>query len=300
MNWDDLRYFLSIARAGSLAGAARRLGVNHSTVYRRLNALERSLAVRLFDRHPEGYALTGAGTDILATAEQIENQFADVETRLRGRDFALSGHVRITTAPNLAYAYLPDLLADFGKHYPQIQVEVAVGDTDYDLRRREADIALRATPNPPDFLIGRPIAALPWFACASPDYLARFGTPKTETDLANHRLIGADDGFARLTVFDWVRRTFPSDSVMLTCNDLSSMAAMADRSLGVAFLPADLHRDGLTRLMPVCPAATGQLWLLTHPDLRRVLRVRALMQFMVEHLRADSRLAPFLIPAVPE
>jgi DNA-binding transcriptional LysR family regulator len=298
-DWNDLRYFLAIAHAGHLAGAARSLGVNHSTVFRRINAMEERLKVRLFDRLPDGYALTAAGADILDQAERIDEDFDALQRKLAGRDFELSGRVRLTTAPNLAAAYLPVILEEFEAEFPEVRIEISVSDSDYDLARREADLALRATTAPPDFLVGRRIASLPWIACASDRYLQQHGEPRGESDLAEHALIGADPGFARLTVFDWLRRSQPSSAIRYTCNDLRTMAALAQQGLGIALLPADMQHCDLKPLFRVCPEATGELWLLTHPDLRRVARIRALMSFLYDRLRADSRLKPFAAQSSP-
>src|SRR5258706_11350848 len=156
--WDDLRYLLAIARNRSLAGAARALAVNHSTVFRRLNAFERELGVRLFERLPEGYVPTVEGEEIRRQAEAIEASMHALERTVAGRDYRLSGEIRMTTAPSLASDYVAGYLAEFRQRYPEIRVEIAVGDHDFDLARREADIALRATLRLPEFLVGRRVA----------------------------------------------------------------------------------------------------------------------------------------------
>lgn len=290
-DWNDLRDVLAIARAGSLAGGARALGVNHSTLFRRLNACEARLGVRVFDRRAEGYVLTRAGEAIRAHAEVAENAVQELARQVAGRDFRLAGELRLTTAPSLATDYVAPLLPAFRKAYPDIRVELAVGDHDFDLARREADLALRATRQPPTYLVGRRLADLPWFAFAAPSYLRRRGTPATIDDLAGHDLIGADRSFQRVAVFEWLQRRFTDDRIVARSNDLNTMAALAEAGIGVALLPVDQnHRRRLRRLFRLDPRFTGGLWLLTHPDLRHTARVRALSDFLAEALRDDARL----------
>lgn len=289
-NWDDLRHLLAIGREGSLAGAARALGVNHSTVFRRLNSAEQRLGVRLFDRRPEGYAPTAAGEEVLRQAQRITESIEAIERAAVGRDFRLTGTVRLTTAANLAVDYVAPLLPEFLAVYPDVRVEIAVGDRDYDLARREADLALRATSQPPDYLVGRKVCELAWWVCASPTYLSRARAPLSMQHLGEHALIGAEASFLRLPIFGWLQARYGDAPILARANDLNTMAALARAGLGLALLPSDQVRDGLTRVCPVEPAFPAALWLLTHPDLRRTARVRAFIDFLYERLRADPRL----------
>ncbi len=291
LDWNDLRYFLAIAATGTLAGAARRLGVNHSTVFRRLNALEERLAVRLFDRLPQGYVLTAEGDEVRRHAQQVDDAVNALDRAVAGRDFRLGGSIRVTTPAKIATDYLVHYLPEFAERYPDIQVEVAVGDHDFDLTRREADVALRATANPPEFLVGRPVADLPWYVCASKGFIARHGRPRDMSEVGRFPLIGADESFRRLAVFAWQHRAYPRERIVMRANHLGVMAAMAMQGLGLAFLPVDQYDPELQHLFPVEPQFTGQLWLLTHPDLRQVARVRVFMDFLHGKLRADPRLA---------
>lgn len=290
-DWNDLRYLLAIARGGSLAAAARALGVNHSTVFRRLNAFEQALGARLFERLPEGYVPTAAGERVRQHAEQAEAALLALERTAAGGDYRLSGDIRMTTAANLAHDYVAPAVAAFRERYPDIRVEIAVSDHDFDLNRREADLALRATAQPPEVLVGRRIATLRWHACASPAYLQRYGRPRDAGELAQHAQIGADAAFARLGVFAWQRRTVPPERIVVRASELNTMAALAEAGVGLALLPSDQVRPGLVRLFALDAAFDGALWLLTHPDLRHAARIRAFADFLYERLRADPRLA---------
>ncbi len=291
-DWNDLRFFIAIAESGNLARAAARLRVNHSTVFRRLQALEVRLGVRLFERLPEGYLLTGAGEQALKDARAAEAAVSDLQRKIAGKDVSPAGLVRLTTAPKLATDFVAPALGVMAQRHPDIRVELLVSDSDYDLGRREADLALRATDHPPEHLSGRKVTTVSWWVMAGEAYLERHAPPRSMAELADHALIGGDEGFDRLPVFRRLRREFASDRFTATSNDLSTMAAMARAGLGLAVLPMDQDGPGLVALFPLQPAYSSGLWLLTHPDLRRVARVRAAARFLFEHLRRDPRLAP--------
>lgn len=290
MNWNDIPLFLAIAESGTLAGAARKLGLNHSTIFRRLNALERTTGTRLFDRLPERYQLTPVGSALLEYAHSA-NACVDAFARLAaGADQELSGDVRLTTAPNLAVNYVPPALVKLKKRHPSVRVQIIVSDTDYDLSRREADLALRATSKPPDHLVGRRVVDLAWHLYASRAYLRRMGTPAAMSDLNEQDLIGADDSFGQLTVFRELHRRFDRDRFTATSNTLNTMAALARSGIGIALLPNDQIAPGLVRLFEFAPQQRSALWLLTHPDLRRVARIRAVSDALYDHIAADPKL----------
>lgn len=159
-NWDDLRVFLAVARAGSLSGAARALSVNHSTVFRRIGAFEAALGVRLFERQSDGYLLTPAGEELRDGALRIEEEIASLSRKVAGQDLRLSGAVRVTTIDMLAFGLLPRHLARFRDAYPGIEIELVVGNTMLNLSRREADVALRVGNTPPETLVGRRVGRL--------------------------------------------------------------------------------------------------------------------------------------------
>ena len=289
-DWNDLQVFLAIARGGSLAAASRQLGVNHSTVFRRLNTFEETLGVRLFERLPSGYALTAEGESIRDEAEAVEQSVLAIERRVAGRDLAMEGDVRITTPANLAREFLAPWLPELYARFPGIRIEIAASDDDFDLARREADIALRATPAPPDWLVGRELTRIRWWAYASPDYLAAHGRPDDAGALSGHDVIGADTAFQRLPAFAWLRETIPDARIRARAGDLMTMAALAEAGIGVCMLPGDQFSARLIRLFELDTRFDSGLWLLTHPDLRHVGRIKAVMDFLTEKLRADGRL----------
>ncbi|MCG8414009.1 MAG: LysR family transcriptional regulator [Pseudomonadales bacterium] len=270
MNWNDLAVFIAIADSGSLNGAAKQLGVNHSTVFRRLGELEASLNARLFERLPQGYVLTALGDRMLQLSRDAEDAINKIQLEIAGQELEPAGKVKVTTAPNLARTILPQALKQLRKSNPLITVEISVGDSDYDLNRREADIALRATPNPPDNLVGKQLMSLSWWVCSDgrkPRDL------KLSKQLQGANLIGADNSMMRLPVFRWLETNY-GDQIVARANDLSTMAALAQQGVGLAVLPSDQQERGLKRLFKASDFS-GQLWILTHPDLRFAPRIRA-------------------------
>lgn len=275
MNWNDLKVFMAIAEAGSLAGAARTLGQNHSTVFRRLNALESAVRTRLFDRLPTGYVLTPVGERMLELARRADDAIQTIDRDLAGRDLDPTGTVRLTTAPNLARTIVPTALKALRRSHPGITVEVAVGDSDYDLNRREADLALRATSHPPEHLVGRMVMSLDWWISGG-----QRSASLQKGDLAAADFIGAEQALMRLESFQWLEKHH-GDRIVARANDLSTMAALAKAGVGLALLPSDQRERGLRQLHRV-PGLTGELWLLTHPDLRNVRRIRAVWDALIE------------------
>ncbi len=186
LEWDDLRYVLAVASAGSLAGAARSLGVNHTTVLRRIDAFEKRLGLRLFERLPTGYVLTAGGEELIAAARRIDETVTTLERKLAGRDLRLSGTVRVTTTDTLMGSILPEILAEFRASHPGIQVEIAVSNLMFNLTKRDADVAIRPANDPPETLVGRRVAKIAFAIYGSARYLSKH---KAKT-LAEHQWVG--------------------------------------------------------------------------------------------------------------
>ncbi|MEJ8567656.1 LysR family transcriptional regulator [Elongatibacter sediminis] len=287
LDWDDLRVFNAIVGAGSLSGAAEQLGVNHSTVFRRLRRLEQSMGARLFDRLPQGYVLTTAGHTLAEHSGRIGEEIDTLELRLLGRDYRPSGTIRVTAPDNIAYNYLPRHFETFRARYPDIRIELIVGAASLDLSRREADIAVRATSKPPEHLVGRQVCRFAWSFYAAPAYLEAMGRVDEQSRLEGHRLIAAEGSLTRLPALQWIDRN-AAHQVVARCNTLNGIAALALSGLGIALLPDDQMRPGLERLFQLTPRVTSDLWVLTHPELRRTERIRLLMHHLSEELGDEN------------
>lgn len=279
-NWDDLRVFLAVARAGSLSGAARSLGVNHSTVFRRIAGFEEVLGVRLFERLPTGYALTPAGEETLRIVERVEEDVATLDRTVTGQDLRLSGTVRITATDMLAFWLLPDHLRRFRDSYPGIEVEIVVSNAALDLSRRETDIALRIGNTPPETLVGRRVGRLDFAVYGAPDYLAAH----PGADLAQHDWIGLDSAHAPLT--RRFEQFLPGVRPAVRSNSVACTVRLTKAGLGLAVLPCAIadQKPDLTRVADLPGTFSLDLWLLTHEDLRHTARIRAVLEFLTPAL----------------
>lgn len=286
-DWDDFRLVQAIAETGSLNGAADRLGLNHSTVFRRLGALEEQLGQKLFDRLRQGYEPTVVGADMAAQAERMSGSVAEFERRLAGCDPTPAGDLRVATNDTLATYVLPDLCAAFRARYAQVRLDLVVGNAASNLARREADVALRATAAPLDTLVGRKIAELRWAVYASPQTKERWPDP----DADDVPWIGYGDAMRALPVARALEERVPVERLVYRTSSIVGQVEAAAAGIGYAALPCfvgDRH-SAVARVGE--PYDTGRaLWLLTHPDLRQSARVRAFMDFFGEELAKRRRL----------
>lgn len=291
LDWNDLHYFNTVARTGSLAKAAQALGVTHSTVFRRINHLEETLSVRLFDRLPEGYRLTGLGEDMLQYSDQVATTVDDLQRMLDNRNDELSGAIRVTAPHNFAYHYLPPLIAQFQRQYPDIHIQLIASNADLNLSRREADLAIRATRTPPEHWVGQKLLSLGWAAYASADYVAAQGG--VISSLENQQLILAEPDLQHIAAFQWAENLLQQNKVVARCNDLMAMSGLAVHGAGIALLPDDQFKPELTRLFSLPTEFKSDIWILIHPDLRGCKRLMLFKQFVSERLCQDPVLSNY-------
>lgn len=289
LDWNDLRYVQAVADAGSLVRAARALGVNHTTVLRRIAALEEQLGVRLFERLPSGYALTAAGEEVVLVARQMGETVAGVERRLMGKDLRLTGTVRLATTDTLALTVLGPHLAAFARASPEVTIELTASNTMVSLTRRDADIALRPSKQPPENLVGRKCSEVAIGLYASPAYLER--TP-ARRELLDHTWVGPDESLSGTTIGRWMARELGGGKVALKADSLVVLREAALAGMGVSPLPCYLGdtAPGLRRVRPPVPELATELWLLTHEDLQRTARVRALLDHLALAMTAERDL----------
>jgi len=280
--WDDLRCVLAVARTGSLSGAARALGIEHSTVFRRLNAIEKQLGAKLFARSRSGYTPTANGELAAAAASAMEAEALAIERRMLGDDAQLSGVVRVATTELFAAYLLPPVLKGFLAEHPDIEVEVDVSSQAVDLTRREADMALRASLAPPDYLIGRDLGELR-YAIYGTSEIAR-AEPDTRT-LHSLPWLGFDESISYLTIARWQRQNLEKRP-RVRFNSLAPMLQAAAEGLGIAILPlfAADHHPRLARLGAALDQPRMNLWVLTHKEVHENARVRALARYLGKHL----------------
>ena len=288
MEWNDLRIVLAVSREGTLSGAARRLGVTHSTVFRRLGAIEEQMGARLFERFRDGYVPTPAGETAAAAAARLEDEVLTLERRLSGQDLKPSGIVRITTTDTLGTILIRNLPAMRAVH-PEIQFEIAISNAMANLTRREADIAIRPTPEPPEILVGRRIADIAHSIYGSPAYLSQH----EDKDLSAHDWIALDDALASTVIGRWIHENLRASHITCRVDALPTLRDAALAGLGLALLPCYLGdpASGLRRLTPKTLAEPrSALWLLTHDDLRRTGRIRATLDFLTKAFASERAL----------
>lgn len=284
--WDDFRLIDAVAATRSLPAAAGRLGLDHSTVFRRLNAIEATLGQPLFERHRSGYTLTPAGEEMAALAARVDEDITAVTRRLAGQAPAPSGEVRVATSDSLLSDLLMPMLARFRAANPAIRLDVVTGNAALNLSRRDADVAVRATDAPPDTLVGRRAARIAWalYGVAGAEH------PADPAESAHWVCLG--DNLSGLRVVRFAQAVVAPGRLAARFDTVLGLAHAVAADVGVGHLPCFIgdRWPGLVRLMPPDPAYASDLWLLTHPDLRHTPRVRALMDHLAEAIAAKRDL----------
>ncbi|MEO9819248.1 MAG: LysR family transcriptional regulator [Paracoccaceae bacterium] len=284
MQWDDARIFLAVAREGSMSGAAKRLGVQHSTVTRRIRGLEEKLATSLVERKTSGYVLTDAGQDLKQTAIRIENELLSFEDVVGGRDEDVAGELRVTAIANMASAVLMPCFARFSAAYPKIKLNIQVTNDSVRLSEREADVAIRQTNKPLETLIGARLATVASAVYGSRDYCAA-----VQSGSAAEEWIGVDCCDYHRT---WTKQAWPQAEHAFFVDETSLTLAALKQGLGVGFLPCflgDTDPD-LVRFRPPEQQHDLGLWLLYHRDLRNMKRVALFRDHMHQEIKQLSPL----------
>lgn len=288
--WDELQTFVAVCVSGSIAGAAAALGVNHSTVLRRIAALERNVGAPLFDRIQGRYRLSATGVGLHGRLGPMAERIGAAQRDLRGAENEMAGVIRLTTTDTLAHGLLMPPIEAFCRSHPAVQVQVIVNNQFLSLARREADLAIRGSNRPPDQLIGRHVGDIRTAPYASRSYLRSLGRQRR---LEAMDWIAPDETLAHLAQARWLARTIPPERVAMTVDSLVGMVQAVEHGLGAAMLLCPLAdaRAGLVRLAEPEAALDTQVWILSHPDMRQVARVRAFSQFLFDTLSRDPRLA---------
>jgi DNA-binding transcriptional LysR family regulator len=279
--WDEFRLVRIIAESRGLTGAAEVLGVNHSTVFRRLGQLEDTLQVKLFERHRTGYVLTTAGEEMAALAERMDEDVAAFTRRLAGQSIAPAGELRVTTNDSLLVHLLTPIFAEFTRAYPEIRLDVVLANQALNLSKRDADVAIRATDNPPETLVGRRVATIAWAL-----YAHRADVPDPSAvdliDLFAKRWVSLGDNLAGLKVTRYIAEHVAPEHIVYRVNTVLGLAEAIGARAGLGPLPCFIagQNPDLVRLAPPREDFSAGLWVLTHPDLRHAARVRAFLDFV--------------------
>lgn len=281
LSWDDLQYILAVRRHGSLANAAKALGLNKSTVGRRIAALEAELGVALTERGPLGYDLTSAGRTATTVAEQMERLVNELIAEVGGIDESASGTVRVTVPHWVAERLIIPSLPELRSAHPRLDVDLITTDDVLNLSRREADIAIRNQRPTQQSLSVQKVGIIAFGMYASPEYLKRHGTPHDRGDFEGHQLIAYQGAVAYVRAYRWTNSL--SCPIAFRASDATSMLKAVSAGLGIGVLPSFITNgaENVVCLNEVGPPEPEVIWLVTHPDTRDIARVRVVAQWLL-------------------
>jgi len=280
LTWSDFQTVLAISRHGSVARAFAPLGMTHSTLLRKLDLIETRLKTKLFNRGRPRYTLTAAGHEIERAARAFEPMALGAETRASGADLRPSGEVRVSVSSIVIDHLLPAVIAQFGSAFPDVQIELIGTREHVNLRRREADIAIRISDTVPDWLVARRLADLHFKVYGRRSTRGKMPLQSVDTLVGQRRWIGFERDSYDLKFDRWFAERVPAEHIVLRVDSFSHAATMARAGIGVALLPTFVE-SSITDLQPLTasiPELVTPLWLVTHPELKDAARIQVLMR----------------------
>ena len=286
-DWNDVRFFLAVARAGTTLGAARALGVNQTTVARRVAVLEQSLGLTLFDRRMAGYALTEAGCGLQDTAEQVETAAVAVAAQAGAMRRCVSGVIRVTTNEGLANGIMAPALSQYHDQNPSVRIDLVVDERRLDLTRGAADVALRTGDRPQENgLVARRLLSLGVALYCSRRYAEQCGQPDSVECLAHHRVIGVEGPVSAVNCFVWLHAHVPEKAIVTRISSITNLIASVRSGLGVTVMPCFLADpdSSLIRCTGPIDGIASDVWLVMREDQRHVPRVRSFVDFLADYV----------------
>lgn len=285
-DWDDYRYFLAVAKAGTLSAAAQALGASQPTVGRRVADLEKRLNAKLFHRSPSGYQLTELGQQVHERVKAIETEAAWIERKVSYSDKAPEGRVVLTTTEDIGYFCLAPLLGQFHAAHPEIDLDLIIAYHAIDLLAGEADIALRVGNPKSAQLFGRRLCKVRFGLFASDSYLERRPAPRSIAELNDHSIIESVRQMNNFAQTTWLRRHSERGRVAFSCDNIMVQLSALEAGLGIIALPHYMltHNTKIRMILPDQYDLALDLWMLTPKDLAKVPRVRAVLDFLAERL----------------
>lgn len=284
MDWNDLKYFLGVARSGSLTQTSADLRVSQSTVSRRIAELESSVGTALFARHQTGYSLTDDGREMLKHAESVEDSIQSLERMATGLEKTSTGTVRLATSETLATDLIIPAMPAFREQHPGISLEIITSNAVTDLGRREGDIALRMVRPTRGHLKFRRVGHMTYSVYGSSDYLSR--NPVVEGEpMGGRHFIAWDDNHSHLPAATWLAQEHPGCKIAFVTNGLRAQIAAVRAGLGLAVIPDFLvPGEGFVQVVPPDQMFSNELWLVTHADFIASTRVRAVSDFLADQV----------------
>lgn len=276
LSWDDLRIIKTLSECANRSATAKKLGINVSTVSRRVAQVEKALGVALFDHRKSGYMLTAEGAELRALSERVELDIVSVTRRISKTNQGTLGKLRITTSDSLLLYFLTPIIADFKAQNEGVTIEVLVGNQTLSLARDESDIAVRATRKPSESLVGRRLATIAWAP-----YGSAANTPCSPLFADDQTWVSYSGGLSNLRATSYVECRVAANNIAYRTDSVAAASVAIAAGLGLGFLPCMLGdiTPGLVRVGPIVTELNDELWLLTHQDIRKSRRVKAFMAF---------------------
>lgn len=290
IDWDDLRFVLAVARASSTLRAARTLGVNQTTVARRIAHIQDAIGADLFESRQKGQRLTPLGQIVAAGAERIEGEILALQSAIDAQRRRLSGSIRFTSSEAYANWVVAPFLRTFRKQYPGVTIELIADDRRLDVARGEADVALRASSRPEGGgVVAQRLPNAGWTAYCGRGYAEEHGLPADPDSLGGHLVVLVEGSIARLPAFAWLMRVAPNATVGTRSNSLTNLLSAVKAGLGIGMLPCfigDAEAE-LVRCMPPIAELDAEVWLIVREDIRKAPHVRAFVDSLAAHMVAS-------------
>ena len=291
MNWDDVRIFLAVARAGQILQAARRLGVNHATVARRVTALEEALQSKLMDRRTTGCVLTPEGEAFLLAAERMEAEMLAVRASIGETDVDVSGVVRIGAPDGFGVAYLAPRLQPLLDQYPDLTIQLVPVPRSFSLDRREADIVITVERPSHGRLVARKLVDYTLGFYASKEYVARHGMPQRRDELVRHRLIGYVEDLIFSPSLNFAADMVRGHQAQFECASALGQTEAVRAGLGIGILHGFMARED-DRLVEILPQHTAEraYWAVYHESTRRLRRIAAVSDYIYQLVESERHI----------
>ena len=278
-NWDEIRTAFQVARLGTVSGAAEVLGVHHATVIRHIDALEKRLGSKLFQRHARGYTPTEAGRDLLSVAQTTEEQFAHLSSRIKGQGETVSGELVVTSIAGVSDLLTP-VMVSFQEKWPEVRVRFLTDMRVFRLDYGEAHVAIRAGAGPeePDNVV-QPLTRVKSGLYAAQSYIDRFGKPASEAEFAGHRFVCVDNEATRAPFYRWLRATIQPEQIAYAATEPAALEEAVRQGAGIGFVSSfrAAHAADLVEILPPRVEWESPLRIVTHVDLHRTRKVQAFL-----------------------
>jgi DNA-binding transcriptional LysR family regulator len=288
-DWDDVRFFLAVAKTGSFSAAATQLNTKQTTVGRRIQALERRLGAKLFDRHRHGMEVTPAARGVMVQAESMLSNATSIERHLAGLDREMSGVVRVAATEGLAAQWLVPRLTELRRVHSDIVVQVIVGDTVLDLATRQADLAIRFFRPTSNQLVAARVGQFSMSVFAAPAYIEQYGLPQRIEDLRDHHIVDHTTLHSLPAMKPWTEVVESNQNVVLRTNSSHAAIEAVKASWGISVFPNYSSKAVNLIEAPIDLGISRDIWLVSHEETNKGVRTRTVIDYIRDKFREDER-----------